>query len=176
MAKDLPRSAATALVALVQKISLREEVDEAELTQLIEAVCQTPQERSTLLMALRQANDPDLRVVLSDRLRAFATKRSAEAEQAAGRDTAVGPWIQAFGGSSVLFALGAIMTGGLAGQLAALLVLLPAGILVAATLVRLRYADKRATAKHSAEQAEGLLKSIGDIRPDPADAPKPTRK
>ncbi|MBU9698401.1 hypothetical protein GU927_011150 [Rhodobacteraceae bacterium HSP-20] len=175
MAKDLPRSAATALVALVQKISLREEVDEAELTQLIEAVCQTPQERSTLLMALRQANDPDLRVVLSDRLRTFATQNLSNSEGLAGRDSAVGPWMQGFTGSLVVLALGSTLTGTLSPVVAVPAVLIGTATLGLITWLRLRNASRRSAAKRNGDLAGDLLKTLADIRPDSADPPKSNR-
>ena len=176
MVDGLKRGAATALVALAQRMSLQEPVDTGEVRQLIETVCADPAERVALLRACRELNDPDLKVILCDMLRTHATDCLADAEERGGKDSVLGPWSQGIGLSLLAFTLTSIVTAKLAGVAAILAGAATLGALAVATVLRLRLLAQRLPAKRNADRANDLVKSIGDLKSETAEPHKVPRK
>lgn len=176
MVDGLKKGASTALVALAQKMALGDPVEADEVRQLVAALCADQSERVALLRACRQANDPDLKVILCDMLRSYATDCLAEAEERGGKDTVLGPWSQGIGISLLAFTLTSIVTANLAGPTALLAGAATLGTLVVATFLRLRLLAQRLPAKHSADRANDLVKAIGELKPETNEPHKIQRK
>ena len=176
MTRELKRGSATALIALVQKLSLQDEVDDGEIVTLIHHICDNPSERAALLLALRRANDPDLALLVCDRIRLAASSAAGRAETLASDDSLLGPLVPIIGGGLTLFSITSAVTGTVSGLAIVPLFLAPLAFTAMAIFARRRLHRRRIAAKSTADQAGDLLKSIGEIKPDPTAPSKTQRK
>lgn len=157
-------SPATALVAYAQALSMQEPVDDSDIVQLIEAVCGSRSERAALLVSLRSMNDSDTKPIVSDLLRSYASDQVEKSEGFGGKDTAAGIWTQAFGGTLFLFSLAGTVAGTISGVAAVLAIGAPVVVVAGASCARLHLMGRKSRHKKLAEQAESLVKSIGEIK------------